>query len=143
MTRNVASWLTPTSVMTIPAAMLTEPSLTSWRTSVPAVVKLKWRKLAGQRRSLTDVAVPVGNAVVEVVHHEDLSGRRQQVEDQADRQDADQPGVGLGVGDPADDQPTESEQDDGHQRPPRTAPRGFEPRGARESDRAVASGPSR
>ncbi len=48
-TRKVASWLTPTRAMTMPVAMLTEPSFTIWRTLAPAVVKLKWRKLGARR----------------------------------------------------------------------------------------------
>ena len=44
-TMKAPSWLTPTMAMTIPAAMLTEPSLTMARTSEPARVKLNDRKL--------------------------------------------------------------------------------------------------
>ncbi len=43
-TRKVAVRLIPTIAMTMPVAMLTEPSLTIWRTFAPASEKSKCRK---------------------------------------------------------------------------------------------------
>ncbi len=64
-----------------------------------------------QHGALVRIAEPVGDAVVEVIHHEDLERSARQVQDEAGQQDSAQRDVGVTTGDAIDDQVPQVAQD--------------------------------